>query len=193
MQEFAVRLDGCDHARRDVAATQKPPDFCLDAGPGAVREFSQQTAVEARVEPQTLGNGQHNLPVRDRGANFFSSIKRHRSEACGARGRYSVGGLAHGTAIRTMPYPEPRSTVAAHTPAHPWRSNRLRQRESVHDLTCTHVYLLAIQGCHSSTYGCKLLGSRWLRLTFLFQKPFPSVENLLAATRRAHNRSGRAT
>jgi len=71
MQEFSVRLDSRDHARRHVVATPKPPDFCVDAGSGAGSEFSQQAAFEARVESQTLGNRQHNLPVRDRGANFL--------------------------------------------------------------------------------------------------------------------------
>jgi len=75
MQQLAVSLDGRDHASHDVVATQKPPDFCLDAGPGTVREFSQQAAVEASVESQTLGNRQHNLPVRDRGANFFGYVQ----------------------------------------------------------------------------------------------------------------------
>ena len=72
---LAGSLDGRDHASHDVVATQKPPDFCLDAGPGTVREFSQQAAVEASVESQTLGNRQHNLPVRDRGANFFGYVQ----------------------------------------------------------------------------------------------------------------------
>ena len=82
MQEFSVCLDSRDHARRHAgtvaerwSATQKPPDFCLDAGPGTVREFSQQAAVQASVESQTLGNRQHNLPVRDRGANFFGYVQ----------------------------------------------------------------------------------------------------------------------
>ena len=74
MQEFSVRLGSRDHARRHVVATQKPPDFCLDAGPGAEKEFSQQAAVETSVASQTLGNRQHDLPVRDRGANFFGHV-----------------------------------------------------------------------------------------------------------------------
>ena len=75
MQKFSVCLDSRDHARRDVVATQKPADFRLYAGPGTVRQFPQQATVEASVESQTLGNRQHNLPVRDRGANFFGYVQ----------------------------------------------------------------------------------------------------------------------
>ena len=92
MQKFSVCLDSRDHARRDVVATQKPPDFCLDAGPGAVREFSQQAAVEASVESQTLGNRQHNLPVRDRSTDFFGDMQ------CGQQRAFLVAG-GTGTAL----------------------------------------------------------------------------------------------
>ena len=92
MQEFSVCLDSRDHARRDVVATQKPADFCLDAGPGAVREFSQQAAVEASVESQTLGNRQHNLPVRDRSTDFFGDMQ------CGQQRAFLVAG-GTGTAL----------------------------------------------------------------------------------------------
>ena len=64
MQEFSVCLDCRDHARRDVITAHQPPDFGRDACPSAVREFSQQSAVEAGVESQTSGNRQYNLPVR---------------------------------------------------------------------------------------------------------------------------------
>ena len=85
MQKFSVRLDGRDHARRDVVTTQKPPDFRLDAGPNALGEFPQQAAVEASVESQTLGNRQHNLPVCDRGANFFGHMD------CSQQGAFLTG------------------------------------------------------------------------------------------------------
>ena len=75
MREFSERLDGRDDAGHEVVTAHVAPDFFLDAGPGAVREFSQQAAVEASVESQTLGNRQHNLPVRDRGANFFGHVQ----------------------------------------------------------------------------------------------------------------------
>ena len=39
------------------------------------KSVRQQAAVEESVESQTLGNRQHNLPVRDRGANFFGQVK----------------------------------------------------------------------------------------------------------------------
>ena len=58
----------------DRVAAQVAPDFFLDAGPGAVSEFPQQASVETSVESRTLGNGQHDLPVRDRGANFFGHV-----------------------------------------------------------------------------------------------------------------------
>ena len=75
MQQFYVSLDGRDHAGRDVVATQQTSDFRLDAGPGAAGELSQEAAVEASVESQTLWNRQHNLPVRDRSANFFGYVQ----------------------------------------------------------------------------------------------------------------------
>jgi len=92
MQKFSVCLDSRDHARRDVVTTQEASDFCLDAGPGAVREFSQQAAFEASVESQTLGNRQHNLPVRDRSTDFFGDMQ------CGQQRAFLVAG-GTGTAL----------------------------------------------------------------------------------------------
>ena len=39
IQQLSVSLDGHDHAGFHVVVTQEAPDFCLDAFPGAVREF----------------------------------------------------------------------------------------------------------------------------------------------------------
>ena len=86
MQEFSVCLNRRDHARRYVVATQKPPDFCLDASPGAAREFSQQAAVELSVQPQPFGNRQHDLSVGGRCANFFGHMQR------GQQGAFLVAG-----------------------------------------------------------------------------------------------------
>ena len=61
--------------RHEVVTAQVAPDFFLDAGPGAVSEFSHQVVVEASVESQTLGNRQHNLPVRDRSTDFFGDMQ----------------------------------------------------------------------------------------------------------------------
>ena len=112
-QEFSVGLDSRDHARRHVVSPQKPPDFCLDAGPGAGREFSQQAAVEASVESQTLGNRQHNLPVCDRGANFFGHMD------CSQQGAFLVArrtgttllaGIVHEHLMAAIGAANPRKT-----------------------------------------------------------------------------------
>ena len=86
MQEFSVCLNRRDHARRYVVATQKPPDFCLDASPGAAREFSQQAAVELSVQPQPFGNRQHDLAVCDRSTDFFGNMQ------CGQQHAFLVAG-----------------------------------------------------------------------------------------------------
>ena len=51
-----------------------------------MRELSQQPAVEAGVQSQTLGNRQHNLPVRDRSTDFFGHVQ------CGQQGAFLVAG-----------------------------------------------------------------------------------------------------
>ena len=70
-----MRLDGRDHTEHEVVTAQVAPDFFLDEGPGAVSEFSQQVAVEAGVQSQPFENRQHDLAVRDRGANFFGHVQ----------------------------------------------------------------------------------------------------------------------
>ena len=52
MQQLSVSLDGHDHASHDVVATQQTPDFRLNAGPGALSEFSQEAPVEAGMQSQ---------------------------------------------------------------------------------------------------------------------------------------------
>jgi hypothetical protein len=63
VQEFAVRLDGGDHAGHDIVSAQQTANFCPDAVPGTVSQLSQQPAIKPRVQSQPFGNGEHNLPV----------------------------------------------------------------------------------------------------------------------------------
>ena len=86
MQQFSVRLDGRDHAGHEVVTAQVAPDFFLNAGPGAVSQFSQQVAVEVGVQSQPFGNRQHDLAVRDRGTNFFGHMQ------CGQQRAFLVAG-----------------------------------------------------------------------------------------------------
>ena len=71
VQEFAVRLNGGDHAGHHIVATQQTANFCPDAGPGTASQFSQQPAIKPRVHSQTFGDGQHDLPMGDWRADFL--------------------------------------------------------------------------------------------------------------------------
>jgi len=93
MQEFSMCLDCHDHARRDAgtvaeptnasrrcpSAAQEPPDFRLDACPSAVREFSQQAAVEASVESPSCCTQMLFLP---RHVDIFPLIRSFDRFAC---------------------------------------------------------------------------------------------------------------
>ena len=75
-------LDGRHHAGDDAgtvaerwSATQQAPDFHLDLDPLAVRQFPQQPPIKASVQSQPFRNRQHNLPVRDQGANLFGHVQ----------------------------------------------------------------------------------------------------------------------
>jgi len=70
-----VSLDGRDHAGDDDVATQQAPDFRLDAGPGAVRQFPQQPPIKAGVPSQPFGNRQHDLAVCDRSTDSFGNMQ----------------------------------------------------------------------------------------------------------------------
>ena len=74
VQQFAVGLDRGDHAGHHVLAAEQASDFGLDARPGARAELAQQLAIEAGVQPQALGDGQHDLPVGDGSADLFGHV-----------------------------------------------------------------------------------------------------------------------
>ena len=76
VQELAVRLNRPDHAGYDIVAHQQPPGFRLQTRPDTGREFTQQLVIEARVHSQTFGDGQHDLPMSDRRADFFGNVQR---------------------------------------------------------------------------------------------------------------------
>ena len=61
---------GTTSSRREQAL-----DFGLDAGPGARAELAQQLAIEAGVRWQTLGQGQHHLPVRHGKTDLFGHVE----------------------------------------------------------------------------------------------------------------------
>jgi len=88
VQEFAERLDRTHHARHHVVAAQQASDFGLDTVPGARAELAQQLAVEAGVQPQTLGDGQHDLPVGDGRTDLLGHVNR------GQQGPFLVAGGA---------------------------------------------------------------------------------------------------
>ena len=74
VQEFAEGLDRGDHAGHHVVAAEQASDFGLEARPGARAELAQQLAIEAGVQPQTFGDGQHDLPVRDGSTDLFGHV-----------------------------------------------------------------------------------------------------------------------
>ena len=64
----------CNHTGQHILATEHAPDFGLDARPGAGAEFAQKLSIEAGVQSQTLGDGQHDLPVRDGKTDLFGHV-----------------------------------------------------------------------------------------------------------------------
>jgi len=76
VQELAVRLNRRDHAGYDIVAPQQPSGFRLQTRPRTGRKLTQQPAIEAGVNSQPLGDGQHDLPVSDRRADIFSNMQR---------------------------------------------------------------------------------------------------------------------
>lgn len=73
---LAVRLNRPDHAWYDIVAPQQPADFLLQTRPRTGRKFTQQLAIDACVYSQKLGDGQYDLPMSDRRANFFGDVQR---------------------------------------------------------------------------------------------------------------------
>ena len=76
VQELAMRLNRRDHAGYHILAPQQPPDFRLETRPRTTRKFTQQPAIEPRVNSQPLGDGQDDLPMSDRRADLFSNMQR---------------------------------------------------------------------------------------------------------------------
>jgi len=81
VQELAVSLNCRNHAGHHILASEQPLCFHLEARPGTGREFTQQLAVEASVNSQTLGNGQDDLPMCDGRADFFGNVDRGQQRA----------------------------------------------------------------------------------------------------------------
>lgn len=75
MQQFAVGLDGGDHAGQRVFSTEQAADFGLNTRPDAGAELTQQLVVEVGVQLQTLGDGQDELPVRHGRANILGHVQ----------------------------------------------------------------------------------------------------------------------
>jgi hypothetical protein len=76
MQEFAMRLNRCDHAGHDVLAREQARRFRLETRPRTRTEFAQQQPIEAGVNSQTLGNDQHDLPMGDGRTHVFGHVRR---------------------------------------------------------------------------------------------------------------------
>ena len=71
-----MRLNRRDHAGHDILAPEQANRFRLEARPGTGSELAEQLAVEAGVQSQTLGNGQNDLPMRDRKTDLFGNVNR---------------------------------------------------------------------------------------------------------------------
>ena len=91
VQEFAERLDGGDHAGNHVLPAEQAADFGLEARPGAGSKLAQQLAVEAGVQPETFGDGQHDLPVRDGSTHVFGHVDLVRFVICQLQGTANNG------------------------------------------------------------------------------------------------------
>ena len=83
MQQVFVSLDGRDHAGDNAgtiaerwSATEQANHLGLEARPRTSREFPQEPPVEACVESQAFGNGQHDLSVRDGRTDLFGNVDR---------------------------------------------------------------------------------------------------------------------
>ena len=74
VQEFAMSLNRRDHAGHHILTSELALCFRLEARPGTGREFTQQLAIEARVNSQTLGDRQDDLPMGDRRADFLGNV-----------------------------------------------------------------------------------------------------------------------
>jgi hypothetical protein len=74
MKEFPVRLDGRDHARYHIMTSEEALGFGLQAGPRAERELAQQLPIKAGVESETLGDGEHDLSMRDGKTDLFGHV-----------------------------------------------------------------------------------------------------------------------
>ena len=71
-----MSLNRRDHAGHHILAAEQPLCFHLETRPGTGRKFTQQLAIESRVNSQTPGDGQHDLSVGDRRAGLFGYAQR---------------------------------------------------------------------------------------------------------------------
>jgi len=76
VQKLAMRLNRRDHTGYRIVAPEQALCFRLQTRPGTGRELAQQPAIEARVNSQTFGDRQDDLPMSDRRANFFGDVQR---------------------------------------------------------------------------------------------------------------------
>ncbi|NLF06408.1 MAG: hypothetical protein GX594_00285 [Pirellulaceae bacterium] len=74
VQQFAVSLDGRDHAGQHVVAAEQPPRFRPDACPRTRAQLAQQLAVESGVQSQTFRNSLTALAVRSGAAILPAAI-----------------------------------------------------------------------------------------------------------------------
>jgi len=78
----------------DIVAPQQPSSFRLQTPPGTRGEFPQQLAIEPRVNSQTFGDRQHDLPMSDGRADFFSHMQRGQQRPLLVAGRARAALLA---------------------------------------------------------------------------------------------------
>ena len=91
VQELAKRPDGSHPAGHHVVAAEQAAGFGLDTGPHARADLAQRLAIESRVQPQTLGDGQHDfsyaqLPPRALAWPAFPGY----AKVCGQGGRNPI-------------------------------------------------------------------------------------------------------
>ena len=76
-----MSLNRRDHAGHHILTSEQTLCFRLETRPGTGREFTQQLAIEARVNSQTLGDGQHDLSVGDGRADLVGNVQRGQQRA----------------------------------------------------------------------------------------------------------------
>ena len=74
-------LNRRDHAGHHILTSEQPPGFRLETRPGTGRKFTQQLAIEARVNSQTFGDRQHDLAMGDGRADLVGNVQRGQQRA----------------------------------------------------------------------------------------------------------------